>query len=43
MLWVTLGNIVSGSVIMALGYWVMSSPRTSTAPVKLFVVGGAAD
>src|SRR5690242_13595152 len=26
LLWVTLGNIVSGAVIMAAGYWTMSRP-----------------
>ena len=32
LLWVTLGNIVSGAGIMALGYWTMSRPAT-TGPV----------
>jgi len=32
LLWVTLGNIVSGAGIMALGYWTMSRPAT-TRPV----------
>jgi nitrite transporter len=31
LLWVTLGNIVSGSVIMGAGYWAMSRPAASKA------------
>ncbi len=31
LLWVTLGNIVSGALIMAAGYWAMSRPAMSKA------------
>lgn len=37
--WVSLGNIVSGSVFMALGYWAMSSPTATVSPIKLAAVG----
>ena len=43
MFWVTLGNIVSGTVFVAAAYWVMSSPKTAPQTVKLAAVGGAAD
>ncbi len=42
MVWVTLGNIVSGAGIMGLGYWAMSRPKAA-ASVKLAPVGDAAD
>jgi nitrite transporter NirC len=29
LIWVTLGNIVSGAVIMGAGYWTMSRPKTA--------------
>jgi nitrite transporter NirC len=29
LLWVTLGNLLSGSLFMALGYWLYSGPRKS--------------
>src|SRR6202035_2590101 len=41
LVWVTLGNIVSGAVIMAAGYWTMSRPATAT-PATLATARDAA-
>jgi nitrite transporter NirC len=41
LLWVTIGNIVSGAGIMGLGYW--AAPRTSTAGEPAGRLGTAAD
>jgi len=40
LLWVTLGNVVSGAGIMGLGYWAMSRP--AAAPKPLLVVSSDA-
>jgi len=41
--WVTLGNVVAGSVFVALGYWAVSRPRPSVEPVGLAAVDAAAE
>jgi nitrite transporter NirC len=42
LVWVTLGNIVSGAVIMGVGYWAMSRPTTVTPPVLVSARDAAA-
>ena len=41
--WVSLGNIVAGAGIMALGYWTMSRPADAPSPAGLQAAADAAD
>jgi nitrite transporter NirC len=39
--WVSIGNIVAGTGIMALGYWTMSRPSVETVPARLHAIDAA--
>src|SRR5689334_20969699 len=43
LLWVTLGNIVSGAGFMGIGYWIASGGRASAAQASLQPVSASAD